>query len=235
MPSTSERLTADAATVLSRVAIGALVLVALSAAVLSAEGLYALTVVTGQDPRVAWLMCIVVDGTILSAGLSVVYATLHRMPTKFPWALVLLGTAASVTGNALAAQPDTLSRVWAAVPPVILALTLESGLRVIRHRAEQPVRRATHAAATRTAATTTASTSPESVSASPTTGRAAPTGQPRPPRGPSKRAAAEAILRDNPNATTAEVVAATGADPSDVRKLRRALTSQPQQALTAVA
>lgn len=117
-----------------RSAIASAVVIAICATALSYSGLHALALRAGVDPRLAFVWPVIVDGLQLVGSLGVMYSTLSRISTKYPWFLMLLGTAISVVGNWVSAPPDLTSQVLHASAPLILALVLEELMRVARHK-----------------------------------------------------------------------------------------------------
>lgn len=114
----------------------ATVIVALAAAALSWAGLTELALASGISPNIAFLLPIVIDGSMLSGSLTILHYSLRGdSGTKFPWAVVLGGAALSVWGNVAA---STVAGPTAAIvhgaPPVALLASLELMFKLIRHR-----------------------------------------------------------------------------------------------------
>lgn len=239
MSSTSTQmsgLSPQAARRIARTATGTVCVIAFSAAALSYAGLHHTAVAAGIHPTLAILVPVTVDGLILASMLSVLYAAMSGLSTRLPWTLVLLGVAASVGGNVLAAPDDLVSRIVHGAPPVILALVLELVLSVLRHRAGLPTPR--QARRQRTSPAVTSGTLPASES-EPVQAKGAPG---RPARRPSPAAAAAsvrpgsrraqvaALLANDPHVSGAAVAQALGIDPADARRHLRALRSEQQPA-----
>lgn len=120
---------------LRRTANFAVVVIAISAAVLSFNGLRNLALDSGIPTELAWLFPIVVDGLTLVGSMGVVHASLSGLSTWYPWALTLIGVGMSVWGNVASAPPVWKSQAVHAIPPLVLALALEALLKVYRYRA----------------------------------------------------------------------------------------------------
>ncbi|TQL58763.1 uncharacterized protein DUF2637 [Oryzihumus leptocrescens] len=223
------RLSPRAAAGIARASTGTVVTIALAAAVLSYSGLHGLAVESGVSGTLAWLLPVCVDGLVIAASLGVLHATLTGTGAAFSWLLVGLGVAASTGGNVLVAHPSVTARLVAGAPPVILALALEQALRVLRHRAGLPARRVVRKTSTATTLTAalvgvsgdSAAQGPSTPARTGTTSR-----QPRAARTGSKTAAARALLAGAPDMPIADVVATTGVDPADARRIRRALLAE---------
>lgn len=223
-------LTSEAAQRISRVATACIVIVGLTAAALSYEGLHRTGLAAGIDSRLAWGLPVIIDGTVMAGLLGVLTGTLSGTGTRFPWTLVLLGATASIAGNVAAAPATTVGRTVAVVAPVCLALSLEQGLRILRHRATLPAPRKRKQPPVVAARMTATAPAPRSASVSRLTGSA--TGpSPKPvtaPRISSRRAQVATLLAEDSSITGAAVAEATGLDPADARRHLRALRSEQQ-------
>lgn len=109
------------------------VLVFVSSLVLSWSGLTHLALLAGVSPALAWLLPLVVDGTVVAGAFVVLDAELSSSSPRFGWWLTLSGAAVSVLGNVLASTGGFLSLVHA-LPPLALAVSLEALMRVHRQR-----------------------------------------------------------------------------------------------------
>jgi hypothetical protein len=95
---------------------------------LSYDALHSLALASGVRPGLARIWPGVLDGFIVVATLTVVAAKRASRPTWYPWALVVLFSAASVAFNILHAVDQTLAAAgWVAalvfaMPPVALVL-----------------------------------------------------------------------------------------------------------------
>ena len=99
-----------------------------AAFVLSYDALHSLALASGVRPGLARIWPGVLDGFIVVATLTVVAAKRASRPTWYPWALVVLFSAASVAFNILHAVDQQLAAAgWVAalvfaMPPVALVL-----------------------------------------------------------------------------------------------------------------
>jgi hypothetical protein len=99
-----------------------------AAFLLSYDALHSLALASGVRPGLARIWPGVLDGFIVVATLTVVAAKRASRPTWYPWALVVLFSAASVAFNILHAVDQTLAAAgWVAalvfaMPPVALVL-----------------------------------------------------------------------------------------------------------------
>jgi hypothetical protein len=99
-----------------------------AAFLLSYDALHSLALASGVRPGLARIWPGVLDGFIVVATLTVVAAKRANRPTWYPWALVVLFSAASVAFNILHAIDQALARAgWVAalvfaMPPVALVL-----------------------------------------------------------------------------------------------------------------
>ena len=99
-----------------------------AAFLLSYDALHSLALASGVRPGLARIWPGVLDGFIVVATLTVVAAKRASRPTWYPWALVVLFSAASVAFNILHAVDQALTRAgWVAalvfaMPPVALVL-----------------------------------------------------------------------------------------------------------------
>lgn len=132
-------------------AIASAVVIAICATALSYSGLHTLALRAGVEPHLAFVWPVIVDGLQLVGSLGVMYSTLSRISTRYPWFLMLLGTAISVAGNWVSAPQDLTAQVLHASAPLILALVLEELMRVARHKVSEAAATAATAAATRPA------------------------------------------------------------------------------------
>jgi hypothetical protein len=114
----------------------ALIVVATAAAILSYNGLRELAISAGIAPNLAWLFPIVIDGTAFAASLGVVMSVLQNMRAAYPWTLMLIAVGISIWGNVAVAPESVTARITHAIPPLMLALTLEQIARILRHKAQ---------------------------------------------------------------------------------------------------
>lgn len=104
---------------------GAVLAVALVAAVASYEHMRALAETAGEGWR-AWLLPISVDGLAVAASMTMLVRRRAGQPSgALAWAALLLGLGASLAANVAAAEPTVQGRLVAAWPPVALLLSYE--------------------------------------------------------------------------------------------------------------
>ena len=113
-------------------ALAVTLVLALCAFVLSFVALSDLAARSGVPAQLSWLWPLVVDGTIVaSTGALVAMAGHDARARRYPWALLVAGSAISVAGNAVhavlvsdTALPPIVAALVASVPPLaLLALT----------------------------------------------------------------------------------------------------------------
>lgn len=226
-----------------RIASTTVVGIAIAAAVLSFTGLRQLALTAGFSPALAWLFPLIVDGLTLIGSLGVVHATLTGMRAWYPWTLTLTGVGLSVWGNITAADPSIVSRLVHAIPPVVLALSLEALLRAYRYRLQVGQREAT--------ATSTDSTNhpgaEDAHALEPREQAREPQPAPVPDTVPAQAAAlttldiptpaaaplagtvreqVEQLLRDNPTITPSDAARALGKDRSNISKILKELRAE---------
>ncbi|MAS95564.1 MAG: hypothetical protein CMO55_20375 [Verrucomicrobiales bacterium] len=107
-------------------------LLATGAFALSFDALNHLAEENGVTPSLTWVWPLVLDGAIVVFSLSVLRASLHREPIRYPMTLVVIATMASVIFNVAHAPDGFLSHTMAAVPPVFLFLSFELLMRQLR-------------------------------------------------------------------------------------------------------
>lgn len=116
-----------------RSAIITMIIVALSSAILSFEGLQSLALASRVPSELAFLFPITVDTTILMGSLAVLLYELFGMKTMFGWFTVLFGTALSVIGNVISVSDGGITaQVLHGIIPILLCISLESLLRILR-------------------------------------------------------------------------------------------------------
>jgi hypothetical protein len=117
-----------------RVTTGAVLSVALVAAVASYEHMRALAEVAGEGWR-SWLLPISVDGLAVAASMTMlVRRRAGEKSGALAWAALLLGLGASLAANVAAAEPTVVGRLVAAWPPVGLLLSYELLMQQIKAR-----------------------------------------------------------------------------------------------------
>ncbi|MHC6176594.1 DUF2637 domain-containing protein [Glutamicibacter sp. X7] len=112
-------------------AVGATVLIAVGAFVLSFAALTDLAERSGISPQLAWIWPIIIDGMIVAATVAIV--ALNGFPRKamvYPWTLLFFGAIVSTAANSTHAiltvdtiengVPALVSALVAAMPPIVL-------------------------------------------------------------------------------------------------------------------
>lgn len=120
---------------LRRTAVATVFIIAAAAAILSFNGLRNLALAADIPIGLAWIFPIVVDGLTLVGSLGVVHAVLTGLRAWYPWLLTLAGVGMSVWGNVASSPPELTAQIVHAIPPLVLALSLEALLKVYRYRA----------------------------------------------------------------------------------------------------
>ncbi|MGJ3402928.1 DUF2637 domain-containing protein [Glutamicibacter sp. Je.9.36] len=112
-------------------AVGATVLIAIGAFVLSFAALTDLAERSGISPRLAWIWPIIIDGMIVAATVAIVALNgFHRKAMIYPWSLLFFGAIVSTAANSTHAiltvdsiengVPPLVSALVAAMPPIVL-------------------------------------------------------------------------------------------------------------------
>lgn len=226
-------------------------ILAAGAAVLSFSGLQTLAINAGFDPKVAWLLPVIVDGMVLTGSLGVVAANLVGISTWYPWTLTMAGVILSVWGNVASAPPDLTSQAVHAIAPLTFALSVEGMLRIYRasahataqreakailaeekrlEREEKAAERAAKLALTKTNINTAPKTEPtynlQNVQPKTVKTFNNTTGQ------PTAREKILEYLQSNPNASGGQVARDLNLDPSYTRKLIRDIRGNMVQPVT---
>lgn len=126
----------------TRIAALGVVVVAVTAAVISFSHVRTVAVRAGETELTSWLLPVSIDGAIVAA-VSVLLADSRagRRPAALTWLLLALGLSASLAANVASAEPTATARTVAAWPPLALALGIEvlAGL-ARRTEARRPAR-----------------------------------------------------------------------------------------------
>ena len=112
-------------------AVGATVLIAVGAFVLSFAALTDLAERSGISPRLAWIWPIIIDGMIVAATVAIVALNgFSRKAMIYPWSLLFFGAIVSTAANSTHAiltvdsiengVPALVSALVAAMPPIVL-------------------------------------------------------------------------------------------------------------------
>lgn len=106
------------------------------AAVLSYKHMYALVQRYGETSWTAALVPVSVDGMIAASSMTLLADSRHGRRSGFlPWALVVIGSMASLAANVAVAEPSAVGRLVAAWPSAALIGSYELLMRQIRHGA----------------------------------------------------------------------------------------------------
>lgn len=235
---TAPGLTLRAEKVIQRLTGLAVLVLAVSAAILSFSGLQKLALDAGFDPSIAWLLPVIVDGMVLTGSLGVIAANLVGLRAWYEWMLTIVGVSISIAGNVAAAPDNLTAQLVHAIAPITFALSIEGMLRIYRasaaaqaqreaiqqaaeeKKAEREARAAERAAQRQRAA--------ESANALINTSVTKPTSSApqRPATQPAEgtaRARINAYLLSNPEASAGQVARDLKTDPSYTRKIVRDL------------
>lgn len=110
----------------ARTAAVGVLLVAVTAAVISFSHVRSVAIRAGETQLTSWLLPISIDGAVV-ASVSVLLADSRagRRPAALTWLLLGLGISASLGANIASAEPTATARAVAAWPPLALALGIE--------------------------------------------------------------------------------------------------------------
>ncbi|MCW2134263.1 DUF2637 domain-containing protein [Arthrobacter sp. VKM Ac-2550] len=136
-----------------RTAVGATVLIAVGAFVLSFAALTDLAQRSGIEPHLAWIWPIIVDGMIVASTVAIVALNGHgRRAMIYPWSLLFFGAIVSTAANSVHAIltvdkmasgiPPIVSALVAAMPPVVLLAITHLTVHMYQKRAEVAQQRA---------------------------------------------------------------------------------------------
>lgn len=110
-----------------------MIVVAMSSAILSFDGLKKVALEAKIPEHLAFLFPIAVDTTILMGSLAVLLYELFGVKAVFGWVTVLFGTFLSIVGNVISVKDAGLiAQVLHGIIPVLLCISLESLLRILR-------------------------------------------------------------------------------------------------------
>ncbi|WUI03925.1 DUF2637 domain-containing protein [Spirillospora sp. NBC_00431] len=106
------------------------------AAVLSYKHMYMLVREYGETSWTAALLPVSVDGMIAVSSMTLLGDSRQGRRSGFlPWALLVIGSAASLAANVAVAEPSLVDRLIAAWPSAALIGSYELLMRQVRHRA----------------------------------------------------------------------------------------------------
>lgn len=117
-----------------RTAIFLIVIVSLAAAILSYDGLIKLALISGINEHLAFLFPVAVDGMLWLGTAEVLHSTLSKRSTTYGWFMTLLGVSLSIAGNVMGATSNGNAAWIHAIPPLLMAVSVEAGLKIIRSR-----------------------------------------------------------------------------------------------------
>ncbi|EMY33182.1 phage excisionase, partial [Arthrobacter crystallopoietes BAB-32] len=134
-------------------AVGATVIIAVGAFILSFAALTDLAQRSGIEAHLAWIWPIIVDGMIVAATVAIVALNGHdRRAMIYPWALLIFGAIVSTAANSVHAIltvdrlatdiPPLVSALVAAMPPVVLLAITHLTVHMYQKRAEVAQQRA---------------------------------------------------------------------------------------------
>lgn len=118
-----------------KTAVTMIFIVGISAALLSWNGLTFLAITAGFPAFLAWLLPVSIDGMLILGSASILHATMTNQRTWFGWLMTSVGVALSIWGNiASVGAHDVQSQLVHGIPPLMLFLSIEAGVRIISHR-----------------------------------------------------------------------------------------------------
>lgn len=109
-------------------------ILAISAGVLSYNALRELAIKAGIHPMLAFLFPITLDGLILAGSLLILYFAVRGKRSGYGFFLTALGVVASIAGNVVISPDDLTYQILHATSPVVLFLALESLMILLRAR-----------------------------------------------------------------------------------------------------
>ncbi|GAB3979619.1 hypothetical protein GCM10029978_075480 [Actinoallomurus acanthiterrae] len=118
-----------------------MVVLAVIAAIVSYRHMYLLVRRYGETSWTAVLLPISVDGMIVTSSMSLLMDSRSRRRSGLlPWALLLIGSAASLAANVAVAEPSAVGRLIAAWPSCALIGSYELLMRQVRNATAQSLR-----------------------------------------------------------------------------------------------
>lgn len=109
-------------------------ILAISAGVLSYNSLRELAIKSGIDPMLAFLFPITLDGLILAGSLLILYFAVRGKRSGYGLFLTALGVIGSIAGNVVISPNNLTYQILHATSPVVLFLALESLMILLRAR-----------------------------------------------------------------------------------------------------
>lgn len=107
-------------------------MIALLAFILSFDAIMKLAIDNGTPEELAWMVPLIVDGSMIVFSVSVMRATLANEKTRIGWALIIAFTAVSVWFNVAHSNLTTFGIAIAALAPLALFATFETLMGQIR-------------------------------------------------------------------------------------------------------
>jgi hypothetical protein len=112
------------------------IVLALIAAIVSYKHVYLLVRRYGETSWTAALLPVSVDGMIVASSMSLLLDSRHgRRSGLLPWALLIIGSAASLAANVAVAEPSVVGRLIAGWPSCALIGAYELLMRQVRNAA----------------------------------------------------------------------------------------------------
>lgn len=128
-------LTAKGNTRIRKTAVIMIFVVGTAAALLSWNGLTFLALTAGFPAYLAFLLPVSIDGMLVLGSASILHATMTHQRVWFGWVMTACGVGLSIWGNiASVGVHDIQSQVVHSIPPLMLFLSIEAGVRIVSHR-----------------------------------------------------------------------------------------------------
>jgi hypothetical protein len=118
-----------------KTAVAMIFIVGISAALLSWNGLTFLAITAGFPAYLAWLLPVSIDGMLVLGSASILHTTMTNQKVWFGWVMTAVGVGLSIWGNvASVGVHDLQSQLVHGIPPLLLFLSIESGVKIVSHR-----------------------------------------------------------------------------------------------------
>lgn len=112
-----------------------IIIVGTASALLSWNGLTYLGIQAGFPSFMAWLLPVSIDGMLMLGSSLILHSTLSGQKTWFGWVMTAVGVILSIFGNiASVGAHDVQSQVVHSIPPLMLFLSVEGMIRIVKHR-----------------------------------------------------------------------------------------------------
>lgn len=122
---------------ITRITITLFLLLAILALVLSYTGLQETAANNGKPGTISYFWPALIDGGLIIFSLAIIYRALRNEVTKLQWFLVLFFTCATVAFNVFQSSHWLTSIFVKASAPVVLVLTFETLMSIIRSRVKR--------------------------------------------------------------------------------------------------